>query len=404
MEKKSANPYAEKDTKKSNRPSKDTSFLARLPKHLRENVSNAFFSDKENHLLTLAYAYTNAAAPNDGMHMKRLYAAKVEIAACIKQGGEEDNKIPTILEELPHLTAFATEARHQKLLQLFLQHVAQGAQDEAEKLLTDNQEIMQKLLTLSGTFTDYSGRTFNCTAYEYAYWADDRHMYQMLKRHMDQNTHAALSVKIKAISLRYEQHGQVVEHSRHFDMTPFITALKKYADRCSTWNSPMNSREIKTAWLEVGLAQRDLPVHVINEYCRPDRPFHPVPAFTENHLPRALPDVPPISGKLLAFDGIHKVEELNNKTALPTSIFSASSGLGVNFALFRGNEQQNVRALKWDDDFSMYTKIRRMGGWMEAAQDLKAICRLDEVRTADRVRSRENLLPVTPEHDRSLRF
>jgi hypothetical protein len=36
----------------------------------------------------------------------------------------------------------------------------------------------------------------------------------------------------------------------------------------------------------VGGAQRGVPAHVVNEYCREDRSFSPCPAFTEEKLPR----------------------------------------------------------------------------------------------------------------------
>ncbi|OYV54396.1 MAG: hypothetical protein B7X00_01380, partial [Legionella sp. 21-45-4] len=71
---------------------------------------------------------------------------------------------------------------------------------------------------------------------------------------------------------------------------------------------------------QVGLAQRDLPVHVVNEYCRPDRSFDPLPAFNEDKLPRVL-------------------TYYHFKSGLDVPLFplvvSDSSGLGVDFALIR---------------------------------------------------------------------
>ena len=60
-----------------------------------------------------------------------------------------------------------------------LDDVAKGKQDEANTILQASDDI-QTLLRTPGKFTDYSGRTFNCTAYEYAYWAKDTHMRRML--------------------------------------------------------------------------------------------------------------------------------------------------------------------------------------------------------------------------------
>ena len=64
----------------------------------------------------------------------------------------------------------------------FLTCVAYGKQDEAKILL---QKINPSYLLHEGTFTDYSGRKFTCTAYEYAYWAKDTHMQRMLEKYMD---------------------------------------------------------------------------------------------------------------------------------------------------------------------------------------------------------------------------
>ncbi len=46
---------------------------------------------------------------------------------------------------------------------------------------------------------------------------------------------------------------------------------------------------IKKYWIDgVGSLQLLLPVHVVNEYCRPDRGFFPCPTFDEEALPRRL--------------------------------------------------------------------------------------------------------------------
>ena len=47
--------------------------------------------------------------------------------------------------------------------------------------------------------------------------------------------------------------------------------------------------ELNDIWLiQIGGAQKLLPMHVFHEYCHPDRPFDPVPDFT-GPLPRSLP-------------------------------------------------------------------------------------------------------------------
>ena len=259
---------------------------------------------------------------------------------------------------------------------LFLPDVAKGKQDKVGTLLADNPGRAQAWQTTPGTFTDYSGRTFNCTAYEYAYWAKDTHMCRMLEQHMDENTKAAMLVKVTAIDtvgLTYEQHGHVVEHSKHFDMNPLKTALQNYVNGFDAWDTANNYDAMSAAWMQVGLAQRDLPVHVINEYCRPDRSFDPLPAFNEDKLPR-----------------ISTYYNFNTRSGVPLFplVVSGSSGLGVDFALASGAGRLPVGAARGG-----------AGGRARALLDLPAVSRLDEVRTADLTLSRTNLGLIEPERD-----
>ncbi len=101
-----------------------------------------------------------------------------------------------------------------------MDNVAKGKQDEADAILTSSEDS-QALLRTSGKFTDYSGRTFDCTAYEYAYWAKDTHMRRMLERHMDDETKAFLLEKIDEIEgsgLAYQQNG-ISYQNAHYDMS-----------------------------------------------------------------------------------------------------------------------------------------------------------------------------------------
>ena len=62
-------------------------------------------------------------------------------------------------EALGALCSYQEALEHDLLLPL----------DEAQKILEQNPELSQKLLITNDIpFTDYSGRTFTCTAYEYA--------------------------------------------------------------------------------------------------------------------------------------------------------------------------------------------------------------------------------------------
>lgn len=257
------------------------------------------------------------------------------------------------------------------ILSKFLEFVAHGKQDHAEKIFTmrgKNPEQLQELLLKQGTVTDYSGRTFtNISAYEYAYWAKDKHMCRMLESHMDENTKAAMLKRCEAIEkngLTFKQHGVEVKNSKHFDFTPLKTALKNFIDGYDSWEMTQNWTAIKEAWMNVGKAQRDVPVHVANEYCRKDRSFDPTPQFNEDKLPRELTFYNFNTGKVGAW--------------FPLAI-SDSSGLGVDFALNCGVAPGGPLMAK-----------------LGAVDALAAIIHLDEVRTADLTVSLKNLSLAKP--------
>jgi hypothetical protein len=181
-----------------------------------------------------------------------------------------------------------------KVLNKFLQCVAFGKQDKAEELFSDiysgHPSKIQEALQYQGKFTDYSGRTFNCSAYEYAYWAKDTHMRRMLEAHMDEETKALTLARIDAIEaegLAYQQNGSV-HRSSHFDLTPLKEAYQRYLHGFFAWFRARNYAAFYAAWLAIGMAQRDVPAHVAQEYCRPDRSFSPAPEFNEESLPRVL--------------------------------------------------------------------------------------------------------------------
>lgn len=251
--------------------------------------------------------------------------------------------------------------------------VAYGEQYAAAQMLRHNCHLLLERADV----TDYSGRTFkNITAYEYAYWAKDTHMCRMLEAHMDQPTKANMLERIDAMErdgLTYEQHGVVVEHSKHFDFKPLITALTRFIE---DFDNALDPWKMGLAWMNVGLAQRDIPVHVMNEYLHPHRSFDPIPSFNEETLPRNLT--------------FYNWDICDDSLLFPL-VVSNTTGLGVDFALSRGS-----------DSFGN-------GGWcgegtgigsLFARLDLAALNHLDEVRTEDLTQSRKNLqtrgLEATP--------
>lgn len=261
-----------------------------------------------------------------------------------------------------------------RLLNKFLQRIAYGEQDMAEKLFTTaysgNVEKIQQALLHRGTFTDYSGRTFQCSAYEYAYWAKDTHMCRMLKNYMDNATKAEMLKRVTEIEhtgLSYTQQG-VAHCTHHFDLMPLIQSLQFYVDNYGTWFDAEDWTAIEAAWMKVGLAQRDVPAHVAQEYCRTDRAFNPCPPFNELILPR-----------ILTFNNYIK-----SKTKSWFPLKPSNSGLGFDFVLIR---EERVHAQSWSRiSFPSDSFIRI---------DLAAVSRLDEVRTVELSQLREHLNPAT---------
>ncbi|MGC1182474.1 hypothetical protein [Legionella sp.] len=123
-------------------------------------------------------------------------------------------------EKLPKEVINACRASPVFKVRNLLDDVAKGKQDEANAILQSSDD-MQILLRTPGKFTDYSGRTFHCTAYEYAYWAKDKHMCRGLESHMDDETKTILLEKIDQIEcsgLLYQQHGDSFQNP-HYDMS-----------------------------------------------------------------------------------------------------------------------------------------------------------------------------------------
>ncbi len=253
----------------------------------------------------------------------------------------------------------------------FLHDVAKGKQAEADNLLaSDEPERAQELLTSSGIFTDFSGRTFNCTAYEYAFWAKDKHMCSMLEAHMDEATKSVLLERCEVMEqdgLGYLQQG-VIKSSTHFNLAPLLNALQDYITGYEHWAGTRNWNAMKAAWLRIGLVQRDLPIHVINEYCRRDRSCRFAARLHQYTLPREMNYYNYDSGEFVPlFPLIH----------------NASSGLGVDFSLLRGLNS----SLGW----LARIERERGGGSTIAAFDLASLMLFDEMRTNDLKQLLENL-------------
>lgn len=259
----------------------------------------------------------------------------------------------------------------------FLEYVAKGKQEKAAALLTATPGNTQTLLRTRGVFMDYSGRAFKCTAYEYAYWAKDTHMCRMLEAHMDEETNGAIAERIdemeridvdtgNPVGLLYVQFGQI-RRGVHFDFTPlkkayqcYLDAYQDYLDAYNLSPTTTNLDAVRDAWWAVGKAQRDVPAHVAQEYCRQDRSFNPRPEFNEPTLPRVL----------TYYNGANF-----NDSWFPLA--ASDSGLGFKFVFLVGG------GVVCDPVGPQPTACVNI--------DLAAVSHLDEVRTTELGQMRDDL-------------
>lgn len=313
----------------------------------------------------------------------------------------EDNKTKETL-----LTQFKQEApefKPQINAKAFLQHVAYGQQKEAETLLKKNPELAQELLKAhNSAFTDYSGRTFACTAYEYAYWARDSHMQRMLEQYMDSDTKQFILKRVLDIEkpenpntspdffpnpnaplkrnkgLNYTTKGEnreIIQHNEpHFSLQPLIDALEHYIKAYdeSPKATDADWDTLENIWVkEVGGAQRQVPAHIAQEYCHPNRSFEQV---TNN---KALLDAshPDNLQRQLRF---YNYDTNNYDLWFTPDSVDANSGLGFSIAILRAEWDGGAWGGGRDDVAGEYV-------------DLAALKAIDEVRASDLKQSLHNL-------------
>ncbi|MDR3491370.1 MAG: hypothetical protein P4M12_04905 [Gammaproteobacteria bacterium] len=299
----------------------------------------------------------------------------------------------------------------------FLQHVAYGEQNEAEALLQKDPELAQALLQADNIpFTDYSGRTFTCTAYEYAYWAKDTHMQRMLEKYIliNEETRQLIFQRVQEIEKRVpsagpsgflgrlfgastepqglhyttqDKQGRITEHhDTGFDLRPLICALRHYVDE---YNRRPNKTEadwevLDKIWIEeVGRSQRDIPAHIAHEYCHPDRSLDDV-NNNKTLLDAANPD------NLKRQLRFYNYETGNYDVWFSPASFTLDSGLGFSFGIVPAPTGAGG-ARAW------------VAGAGRATIDAAALTAIDEVRSNERKQSLINLgqlltLPASRTH------
>ena len=254
-----------------------------------------------------------------------------------------------------HLSLFQPLLDVRKLLH----YVARGDHKAVEAMLKQDMSLIFK----RGVVTDCSGREFeNISAFEYALWALDKHMWAAMIACIPQNEEGrkvfarliAQYNKVNTDGVTYKLNGETITE-QHFDFKN--TIIKELQTQVDSINAPgtKNWDAIDKQWREgVGGAQNLFPMHVVYEYCS-NKPFYPVPKFTSQ----------PKSSK----------QFYNLETEKHENWFNADSKLSVDFAIYNAAAGWVVRrahAIAW----------RGCRGGVCAA-DLAAVTALCKVRTND---------------------
>lgn len=244
----------------------------------------------------------------------------------------------------------------------FIHYVTFGEQHQAEELLkkfNQDEKALFQMLTKKMDMIDIAGKKFkNVTAFQYALWALDRHMWEMLLNYLPGDAAKFQLEELEEKGVSYtkscfdDEKEENISSERHFDFSPLIDALNDYVENIDT----RNLQEQDAAWCKgVGGAQRNVPAHVAKEYCRKDRNFYPVPDFKEARLP-------------------HELGFFNYVTNSHSSWFSGSLGSQIGILGYFAGRARGIKPnLPKSDHFSNWLRKR-------ACVDLAAVTALRQVR------------------------
>lgn len=246
-----------------------------------------------------------------------------------------------------------------------LHQIVRGEHDALQSILKDDISLIFK----RGKVTDCSGRTFeNISAFEYALWALDKHMWAVIIACIPQNEEGrkvfakllAQYNKVNTDGVTYRLNGKTITE-KHFDFeNTIIKELQTQVDSITAPNP--NWDAIDKQWREgVGGAQNLLPMHVVDEYCS-NEPFYPVSKFTSR--PKSLRQF------------------YNWITGKSENWFDVGSKLGSDFAIY---------------SVAAFGRSGLAGGWGRALRsgvvtnDLAALKALCEARTKDFINLKSQL-------------
>ncbi|AUB68508.1 TPA: F-box protein [Legionella pneumophila] len=268
-----------------------------------------------------------------------------------------------------HLVLFKPMVDVRKLLQC----VVSGEHAKVQSMLQTDWSLIFK----RGKVTDCSGREFeNISAFEYALWALDKHMWAAMIACIPSNEESrkvfvqllAQYNKVNTDGVTYRLDGKTITE-QHFDFeNTIIKELKTQVNEMKTQVDSVNAPNptgdaidnwdaIHNQWrVGVGGAQKLLPMHIVDEYCS-NEPFYPVPQFTSQ----------PKSSKQF----LNWTEQKN------VDWFNLNSKMGSDFAINKGRGDRPLGC--------------GHGGIAASRDDLRAITALCEVRTMDFINLKSQL-------------
>lgn len=235
-----------------------------------------------------------------------------------------------------------------------------------------------------GDVTDWAGRDFkNITAFEYALWAQDFKMIEMMLKCIPDTEEGdamweALFEQAKQVKAPvYAGGGLTYTHTydrpnldasgipdgtttrvteqhteNYFDLAPLCNVYQNYGDigKFITYKQ-LDNYLVKL----IGTLQRLLPVHILQRYFDPNTPFSPIPQFDKCKFTRSTTFSNESFGILYC-------------ASHPSSLFVSS--LSIDFALSRRTEGY-LRAIKMKIGSGRYSR------------ELEAIRQLKEVSTSE---------------------
>lgn len=254
-----------------------------------------------------------------------------------------------------HKSAIAKHTVKPKEVEQLLIDVTMGQVTQVEKRLEDK----PALTLFSARVIDNAHRKFiDISALQYALWAGDWHMWNVLLKFMPPDEAYTQWESWKKLG---------TEHGHQFSFSDLISTLDVYLTNFDSWSC----EQLGIQWCQaVGQAQANSVAHVAQQMCHPTRSFDPCPTFDEPYFPRNLSLV----------DG----SQLFPLKRCPAGF------LGKDFAIFRWNKSAA----------GIGTMAPCPNARITAITDLAALKSLQEVTEAKRLSFVEQIEP----HPQSFRF